>query len=65
MLLEWAFASEDILPLPVRPDHQDENPLDYELYHGGTRRMDTQHWYLPGLQDLYAEWNFSTDGRLR
>ncbi len=65
MLLEWAFASEDILPLPVRPDHQDETPLDYELSHGGTRRMETQHWYLPNLPDLYADWDFSTDGRVR
>jgi arylsulfatase A-like enzyme len=65
MLLEWAFASEDTLPLPVRPDHQDETPLDYELCHGGTRRMNMQHWYLPDLQDLYADWNFSTDGQLR
>jgi arylsulfatase A-like enzyme len=65
LLLEWAFASEDPLPLPVRPDHMDDSPRQYELHHGGTREKPSQHWYLPWMRDLYERWEFSVDGRIR
>lgn len=65
LLLDWAFASEDPLPLPVRPDHMDQSTRQYELHHGGTRESPTQHWYLPWMQDLYETWEFSTDGNVR
>lgn len=33
---------EDPMPLPVRPDHQDMAPRQYELRHGGTRGINHQ-----------------------
>lgn len=65
VLLEWAFASEDPLPLPIRPDHQDMSPRQFVMVDGGTSEAETQPWYLPMLGDFYKHLEFSTDGRLR
>ncbi len=65
LLLEWAFASEDPLPLPVRPDHQDDAPRAYRLHHGGTAECERQPWHLQGLQELYRSWDFHESGELR
>lgn len=65
ILLEWAFASEDPLPLPTRPDHFDGTPLQYVMENGGTRVAETQPWHLPGMGDFYRDFTFSIDGRLR
>ena len=64
-LLEWAFTSEDPLPLPVRPDHQDMTPRQFELYRGGTREKSIQPWHINKLQSLYESWDFSEEGILR
>lgn len=65
LLLEWAFLSENQMPQPVRPDHFDHTPVDYEMVDGRTRPKQAQHWYLPGFEDLYQGWEFGTDGRTR
>ena len=65
LLLEWAFASENTLPQPVRADHFDQSPVDYQMVEGRTQRSDLQHWYLPGFEELYHSWEFTTDGRTR
>jgi arylsulfatase A-like enzyme len=65
LLLDWAFVSEDPLPLPVRPDHQDMSPRVYELDRGGTRECETQPWYLQDLLPLYQDWDFHESGVLR
>jgi arylsulfatase len=65
LLLDWAFVSEDPLPLPARPGHQDQSPREYRLFHGGTKENERQPWYLQSMLDLYERWDFSEDGRLR
>jgi len=65
ILLDWAFTSEDPLPLPVRPDHQDETPQQYELHHGGTRESAVQPWHLPHMKDFYENYDFSSSGKIR
>ncbi len=65
LLLEWAFMSEDPMPLPVRPDHQDMASRQHELHHGGTKESVLQPWYLPDLLRLYERWEFTEDGNLR
>ncbi|MCK5249615.1 MAG: sulfatase-like hydrolase/transferase, partial [Spirochaetaceae bacterium] len=65
LLLEWVFTSEDPMPLPVRPDHQDMTPRQYELHQGGTLEQTVQPWYLQNLLPLYDGWEFAEDGNLR
>ena len=65
LLLEWAFTSEDPMPLPVRPDHQDLTPRHHELFHGGTVEQTVQPWYLQDMLPLYEGWEFTEDGKLR
>ena len=65
LLLEWAFTSEDPMPLPIRPDHQDMTPRQYELHQGGTLEQTVQPWYLQNLLPLYDGWEFAEDGNLR
>ncbi len=64
-LLEWSFSSEDVLPLPVRPGHQDHSPRRYRLEGGDTLECERQPWYLPGLDGLYEGWDFTESGILR
>ncbi|RKX70806.1 MAG: hypothetical protein DRP60_15420 [Spirochaetes bacterium] len=64
-LLDWAFSSEDPMPLPVRPDHQDMTPRQFRLHHGGTSELNIQPWHLHNLQTLYESWEFSEEGTLR
>jgi choline-sulfatase len=65
LLLEWAFASEDDLPLPTRPGHQDGRPRQYRLEGGDTVECEKQPWYIPGMDDVYASWDFSEKCRMR
>lgn len=65
LLLEWCLTSEDPLSLPVRADHFDDAPRQYEMHHGGTREARIQPWYLPNMLDLYDGWDFSVPGTLR
>jgi arylsulfatase len=65
ILLEWAFASEDPLPLPVRPDHQDPTPQRFLMVDGGTQEAAVQPWHLPDMADFYQSLSFSTQGKLR
>ncbi len=65
LLLEWAFSSEDPMPLPVRPDHQDLTPRQHILHNGGTREKALQPWYLQNLHHLYEDWEFRDEGTLR
>ncbi len=65
ILLDWAFTSEDPLPMPIRPDHQDFTPPQYEMIDGGTRESLKQPWHLPGYDDFYNTYAFSLDGRIR
>lgn len=64
-LLEWAFASEDPMPLPVRPDHQDHSPRRHLLHDGGTVEAPRQPWHLAGFEDLYERWRLDEPGELR
>ncbi len=64
-LLEWAFTSEDPTPLPVRPDHQDLTPRQFQLHDGGTLESEIQPWYIHNLHPLYEGWEFSEEGILR
>ena len=65
LLLEWAFSSEDPLPLPVRPDHQDLSPRQFDLHRGGTREAPRQPWHLQDLLPLYESWDFTEPGVMR
>ncbi len=65
ILLEWAFATEDRLPLPVRADHFDSTPLQHVMEHGGTKKAANQPWHIPWMKDFYADMQFSTESRLR
>jgi arylsulfatase A-like enzyme len=65
MLLDWSFDSEDPLPLPVRPGHQDKSPRAYRLKKGDTEECPVQPWYLKDMLDLYTHWNFTDSGSLR
>jgi arylsulfatase A-like enzyme len=65
MILEWAFASEDPLPLPVRPGHQDTTPRAHRLRDGDTEECIPQPWYLTEMRDLYSHWHFTDSGALR
>ena len=65
LLLEWAFASEDSLPLPVRPDHQDMTPQRFLMVDGGTREASGQPWHLPVMSEFYRNLEFSVKGTLR
>lgn len=65
LLLEWAFASEDPLPLPVRGDHFDDSPLSFGMVNGAAALKQRQPWYVPGMEELYREWNFSENRTLR
>jgi choline-sulfatase len=60
MLLEWAFTSEDPLPLPVRPGHQDVRARQYvELPGGHTAERGRQDWFISQLDDLHVNGAFS------
>ena len=65
LLLEWAFGSEDPLPLPVRADHYDESPREYEMVDGHTAELQRQSWYLNDLLPLYSTWEFRENGKVR
>jgi len=65
VLLDWAFASEDPCPLPVRADHFDESPLEYDMVQGRTSLCSRQSWCLEALLPLYSGWEFRESGRLR
>jgi choline-sulfatase len=65
LLLEWSFSSEDPLPMPVRADHYDDSPRDYEMVDGHTAELKRQHWQLDDLLPLYQGWNFRESGDLR
>lgn len=65
LLLEWAFASQDPLPLPVRPDHQDQTPPDLCMVAGRVEEAMEQNWRLPTMAELYKTWDFQELGRLR
>ena len=65
LLLEWSFTSEDTLPLPVRPGHQDFSPRQFKLANGDTRECERQPWYLQDVISLYDNWDFSMPGKLR
>ena len=64
-LLEWAFATENQLPLPVRPGHHDFAPRHTIPKDGRAVFNSHQEWQLDDLGDLYADWNLSEDGVLR
>ena len=65
LLLEWAFRSEDPLPLPVRAGHYDASPRQHELDRGSTAVAARQPWHLEGFDDLYRSWEFIERGPLR
>lgn len=65
LLLEWVVTSEDELPLPVRPGHQDYTPVHLAMENGSAVERGFQPWYLEELLPLYKQWNLSEDGRLR
>jgi len=65
LLLDWAFSSEDPLPLPVRADHFDGSPVQHCLDRGGTAVARRQPWHLSGFDDLYQGWGFHERGPLR
>lgn len=65
LLLDWAFISEDPLPLPVRLGHQDFTPPHMQLLNGRSVTSDRQPWYLNDLITLYKQWNFKESGKLR
>ena len=62
LLLEWAFASRDPLPPPVRRDHFDHTPPALSTENGRTVECNYQPWYLDELADLYETWEFAEDG---
>ena len=64
-LLDWAFTSEDPLPLPVRLGHQDFALPHMQLLNGRSVISDRQPWYLDDLITLYKEWDFKESGKLR
>ena len=60
MLLEWAFTTEDKLPLPVRPGHHDSAPRQYiQQPNGHTGELSCQDWFLPHLMPLHQNGSFS------
>lgn len=62
MLLEWTFATEDTLPLPVRPDHQDQSLRQYvPSANGLTCEQGIQDWYFYDLRNLHINSEFSRD----
>ncbi len=65
LLLEWAFTTEDPLPLPVRPDHQDHTPVRLVMAEGAAAEDLQQPWFLPGMMEFYENLEFSGDGKLR
>lgn len=65
LLLEWAFASENQLPLPVRPGHHDYTPRHTHPEAGQAVFSAHQEWQIDHLADIYRDWDFSEDGVLR
>jgi arylsulfatase A-like enzyme len=65
LLLEWSFASEDELPLPVRRDHHDKSQPGLLMVDGHTEDNPRQQWRFDHLTDLYDGWEFFEDGILR
>ncbi len=65
LLLEWAFSSEDPLPLPVRAGHFDNTPVQYEIQAGGTHEAGVQPWHIPDMAEFYQNYEFSRSGTLR
>lgn len=65
LLLDWAFTSEDPLPLPARLGHQDFTPPHMQLVNGRSVISDRQPWYLDDLITLYEQWDFKESGKLR
>lgn len=65
ILMDWMALSEDELPLPVRPGHQDFTPKHLEMSQGAAREQKRQPWYLEEMLPLYEKWELSEDGRLR
>lgn len=64
-LLEWMVSSEDELPLPVRPGHQDYTPVHLAMEYGAAVERARQPWHLEELLPLYETWDLSEKGRLR
>lgn len=64
LLLEWSFASEDELPLPVRYDHHDHSPPALLMTDGRTQENPIQPWQFDHLAGLYDDWEFFEDGIL-
>jgi choline-sulfatase len=64
LLLEWAFASEDELPPPVRPGHQDSSPRHLYMKDGHAHERPYQEWQFDSMADLYHDWNFTESGVL-
>jgi len=65
LLLDWAFTSEDPLPLPARLGHQDCTLPHMRLLNGRSVISDRQPWYLDDLIALYKHWDFKESGKLR
>lgn len=65
VLLDWAFSSEDPLPLPIRSDHFDESPRDQRSLDGRAVESERQSWYIQDMLGLYEGWEFSENGVLR
>jgi len=65
LLLDWAFTSEDILPLPIRSDHFDSRPLELDYNEGRPKVSERQSWYLQDFSSLYKNWDFDESGKLR
>ena len=65
LLLEWAFASENQMPLPVRPGHHDYTPRHTHPQDGRAVFSAHQEWQLDHLADIYRDWNFGLAGQPR
>lgn len=65
ILLEWAFAAEDQLPLPVRSGHFDNSPLQFLPKEGRTAEEGLQHWRLQDMTGLYERVVLSDEWILR
>jgi len=62
ILLEWAFTSEDPLPLPIRIGHQDSTTLYTYLHNCRSVISDSQPWHLDNLITLYKHSDFKESG---
>ncbi len=65
LLLDWSFASEDPLPIPVRPNHHDESVPSLLMVDGRAEETAHLEWRFEHIKDVYEDWNFLEDGVLR